>query len=262
MNVLVVEDNPISSKVLQSTLENHGYTSITARDGNQAIEQLAQHPEINLIIMDIVMPNANGFELHKILKQSHDWQEIPIIFCTSMKPEELAKASLRVEGWQYLVKPIRADSLIEKVKQVAAKQRPFLQSIDHLMSQLGLDGQSFLDLSKEFVKVIGEKISQLEQRGTTDAPLDFQDLLEGAKLLGAERVIHALDRLARAKVLEDVADESLYLLLLRELKGLRHYLDAYAAKDAAQLEKELNKVNGFSSRRMIPWESLDSLVPR
>ena len=75
-------------------------------------------------------------------------------------------------------------------------------------------GKSFLDLSEAFLKVVGDMIGRLEQGGTTGAPLDFQDLLEGSKLLGAARH-HALDRLARAKVLEDVTDESPYLLLLQ-----------------------------------------------
>ena len=63
MNVLIVEDNPISAKVLEHTLDRHGYESYTAKDGDQALEYLDGHPEVELVITDLSMPGADGWSI-------------------------------------------------------------------------------------------------------------------------------------------------------------------------------------------------------
>ena len=54
---------PISSRVLEHTLDKHGYETLTARDGEQALEHLESHPEIEIVITDIMMPKTDGVEL-------------------------------------------------------------------------------------------------------------------------------------------------------------------------------------------------------
>ncbi len=87
MNVLIVEDNPISATVLEHTLDKHGYDTITAHDGKQALTCLESHPEIDLVITDIVMPNSDGVELVRRIKERDEWNDIPILVCTSLQPE-------------------------------------------------------------------------------------------------------------------------------------------------------------------------------
>jgi len=216
MNVLIVEDNPISAKVLEHTLDKYGYETLTAHDGDQALAFLESHPEIEL--------------LWKI-KERHEWSELPILVCTSLKPTSINNA-IPMQGWKYLFKPIKADSLIRMVKEAISQQRAVLQNPDQTMAEIGMDSQAFLEILDEFLKVVKDKIALLEERikQPSDAPLDLQHLMESAKLVRADRVIDVIERLNRvADGTKRESIRSMYPLLLRELKAMQHYLTLYAS---------------------------------
>jgi CheY-like chemotaxis protein len=231
MNVLIVEDNPISAKVLEHTLDKYGYETLTAHDGDQALEYLESHPEIQLLITDIMMPKTNGVELIRKIKERHEWSELPILVCTSLKPTSINNA-IPMQGWKYLFKPIKADSLMQMVKEAISQQRAVLQNPDQTMAQIGMDSQAFLEILDEFLKIVKDKIALLEERvkQQSDDPVDLQDLLEGAKLVRADRVADILERLNRVGTgTKRESIHSMYPLLLRELKSMQHYLTLYSS---------------------------------
>ena len=231
MNVLIVEDNPISSRVLEHTLDKHGYETLTARDGEQALEHLESHPEIEIVITDIMMPKTDGVELVRKMKERPEWSEIPILVCTSQSPTKIN--DLRpTEGLNYVYKPIRADSLLQKVKEASASKRKVLQDPANTMSLIGMDAEAFLEIVDEFSKVLKDKITRLEQqiKEASEEPLDLDDLVEGAKLLRAERVTDILSRLNQSAAKRSPAlVRSTYPVLLRELKATQHYLTLYSS---------------------------------
>lgn len=234
MNVLIVEDNPISAKVLEHTLDKYGHETILAHDGKQAIDELESHPEIGLVITDIVMPKVDGIRLVASIKDRPEWSELPILVCTSRSPEYVNQA-IPEQGWRYLFKPIRADSLMQKVNEALAKQKPVLQNTHRTMAQIGMDPQAFGEILDDFAKVTSKKIALLEQHinDHSPEPLALDDLMEGARLLRAERVRDILTRLRCVADATDAAgaaaSRKLYLLLLRELKAMQHYLTIYAS---------------------------------
>jgi CheY-like chemotaxis protein len=231
MNVLIVEDNPISAKVLEHTLDKYGYETLTAHDGDQALEYLESHPEIQLLITDIMMPKTNGVELIRKIKERHEWSELPILVCTSLKPTSINNA-IPMQGWKYLFKPIKADSLMQMVKEAISQQRAVLQNPDQTMAQIGMDSQAFLEILDEFLKIVKDKIALLEERvkQQSDDPVDLQDLLEGANLVRADRVADVLERLNRVGTgTKRESIHSMYPLLLRELKSMQHYLTLYSS---------------------------------
>jgi CheY-like chemotaxis protein len=236
MTVLIVEDNPISATVLEHTLDKHAFETLTARDGEEALEFLEAHPEIELVITDIMMPNTDGIELVRTIKNRPEWSEIPILVCTSIKPGSL-NDSVPMQGWEYVFKPIRAKSLMQKVSEALARQKPVLQKPvlqkpDQTMSEIGMDSAAFNEVLEEFLKVVKNTVDLLEQgvKQVSKQPLDFQHLLEGARLIRAERVIDILDRLNQSPAEEkpEIA-RSTYPLLLRELKAAQHCLALYTA---------------------------------
>jgi CheY-like chemotaxis protein len=231
MNVLIVEDNPISAKVLEYTLDKHGYDTLTARDGEEALEYLASHAEIDLVITDLVMPKIDGAELVRAIKERPEWSNLPVLVCTSMRPESVSNL-LQSAGERYLFKPISADKVIQLVNEAFAQQRPVMQDLNHTMSQVGVQAQAFLEILDEFLKVVRDKITLLEQRlkESSADPLDLRDLSEGATLLRAERILDILkqlDRSAVGKTPEMVG--SMYAVLLRELKALENCLTLYTS---------------------------------
>ena len=137
-----------------------------------------------------------------------------------------------MQGWKYLFKPIRADNVIENVKEAFAQQRPPLQNPDQTMSQIGMDSRAFSEILDEFLKLVKDKITQLERRvkEASEESLELQDLLEGARLLRAERVIDILDKLNRCPAGgKSEMIRSTYPWLLRELKAVQHYLTIYTS---------------------------------
>jgi len=231
MNVLIVEDNPVSSKVLEHTLNKHGCHTLTAQDGSQALEYLEKHPEIELLITDVAMPNMNGVELVRRIKERPEWCDIPILVCTSKRPEAVNQW-IPEQGWKYLSKPIRAESLMQKVNEAFAQRRPIVRRPAQTMSEMGLDSQAFGEILEEFSKIVKTKIDILEKQIGEKAwePLAMDDLIEGARLVRAERVIAILSKLDQggaARKSDLLA--AMYPWLLRELKAMHHYLTLHAS---------------------------------
>ncbi len=81
--ILVVEDNPTLLESIAFELEMHDYDILQAKDGQDAIDMLAQSVSLpDLIVSDIAMPNINGYDLLEHIRNHKEWQTIPFIFLT------------------------------------------------------------------------------------------------------------------------------------------------------------------------------------
>lgn len=229
MNVLIVEDNQISAAVLEHTLDKHGYDTITVHDGEQALTCLESHPEIDLVITDIVMPNADGVELVRRIKEREEWNDIPILVCTSLRPES-ANHRLAGQESKYLFKPIVASTLIQKVNEAFAQKRQILQDPELTMSQIGIDSEAIAEVLDKFSQAVSDAIVRLEKQveDAAQEPMDLKDLLEGAKLIRAERLIEMLTSLERCSDGEKPEIfRSKRPYLLRQLKAMQFHLEVY-----------------------------------
>ena len=231
MKILIVEDNPISATVLEHTLDKHGYETLTAHDGEEALAHLESHPEIELIITDLIMPNTDGIELVRRMKARKEWNAIPVLVCTSMPPEN-ANQRLNGNGWKYILKPINAESLIQKVNETIAQQTMVLQDPAITMTQIGIDPGAFAEVVEKFAETVNEKIIRLEQQADNVSAnaVDLRDLLEGAKLVRAERLTKVLTSLENSWDEQDQeVVRSTTPLLLRELKVMQYHLNLYSS---------------------------------
>jgi len=120
--ILVVDDEPDIVKVLVARLKEHGYATIIASDGHQALAQ-AQENQPDLIILDIMMPGMDGPEAAQRLKEDPKTQDIPIIFLSALqtKSEEQSEGD-RVGGNVILSKPFDLDVLLAKIREMAYRQ--------------------------------------------------------------------------------------------------------------------------------------------
>jgi CheY-like chemotaxis protein len=231
MNVLIVEDNAISATVLEHTLDKHGYETLTANDGDQALSYLEAHPEIDLVITDLVMPKVDGIELVRKIKERVEWSAIPILVCTSMRPEN-ANQRLNGGGWNYVLKPIKVDALIQKVSEAFAQQRKVLQDPELTMAQIGIDARAFAEVVDKFSETVDRTLTRLEQQSEIGSPeeVDLKDLLEGAKLVRAERLTDLLTRIEhcpsgrKQEMIRTICPS-----LLRELKAMQYQLKIYTS---------------------------------
>jgi two-component system cell cycle response regulator DivK len=103
--ILVVEDNQLSSKLLKQLLTAHGYEVSESLEGLQALD-LARAEQPDLILMDIRLPDINGLEVTRLLKQDDQTKTIPIIAVTAFASPDYEKRGLESGCDAYIPKPI------------------------------------------------------------------------------------------------------------------------------------------------------------
>ena len=112
--ILVIEDNELNLKLMVDILTINGYQTLVARSGEEGMSLLAtQTPD--LILMDVVMPGKNGFQVTRIIARDPDMQNVTVIICTSKDQETDRVWGLRQGAHDYLVKPIDPQVLLEKI---------------------------------------------------------------------------------------------------------------------------------------------------
>ena len=115
--VLIVDDSPTEQHVFCKALEQHGFDTVVASDGEEAIATAEQvQPEV--IVMDVVMPGMNGFQATRRLSRNQVTANIPVVIVSSKSQETDRIWGLRQGAAAYLVKPVATDQLVGAVKAV------------------------------------------------------------------------------------------------------------------------------------------------
>jgi signal transduction histidine kinase len=116
LNVLIVEDDDLNQKVLQSLLETKGMKCQVANNGLEALEIMLKH-KFDLILMDIQMPEMDGLECTKKIKRHSEWRDIPIIALTANAMRKDIDASIEAGMQDHLVKPVEPEKLFETISK-------------------------------------------------------------------------------------------------------------------------------------------------
>jgi twitching motility two-component system response regulator PilH len=112
--ILIVDDSPTERYFLTDILVKNGYSVSTAENGEEAMLKIkADKPQ--LILMDIVMPGQNGFQVTRAITKDPETQDVPVIICTSKGQETDRIWGLRQGARDYLVKPVDPDELLSKI---------------------------------------------------------------------------------------------------------------------------------------------------
>jgi diguanylate cyclase (GGDEF)-like protein len=114
-SILVVDDNPINIKVLWRFLKSVGYRVLTASDGSGALE-LVNDQLIDLIILDVMLPDISGFEVCQRLQKNETTQNIPIIFITSLNDTESKTQAFSLGAVDFICQPFIQEELLARVK--------------------------------------------------------------------------------------------------------------------------------------------------
>ena len=117
--VLVVDDEPRLVKFVKANLESVGFRVVGASDGNSAIN-LAESEQPDLIILDIVMPDINGYE---VCRRVREFSDVPIIMLTAKGEESDKVKGFNVGADDYVTKPFGAEELIARVKAVLKRSQ-------------------------------------------------------------------------------------------------------------------------------------------
>lgn len=112
--ILIVDDSPTERYFLTDILVKNGFSVSTAENSEDALLKIkADKPQ--LILMDVVMPGQNGFQITRAISRDPDTQDVPVIICTSKNQETDRIWGLRQGARDYLVKPIDPQELLAKI---------------------------------------------------------------------------------------------------------------------------------------------------
>ena len=114
--VLIVDDSKTELMFLTDLLQRNGMSVRTAQGADDAFKRLAEEKP-DLILMDVVMPGQNGFQLTRNITRDVRYADVPVIMCTSKNQETDRVWGLRQGAKDYVVKPVQADELIAKIRQ-------------------------------------------------------------------------------------------------------------------------------------------------
>ncbi|RYF83946.1 MAG: response regulator [Comamonadaceae bacterium] len=116
--ILVVDDSKTELMFLSDLLQKNGFAVQTAENADDAMRRLeADKPD--LILMDVVMPGQNGFQLTRALARNPQFAQVPIILCTSKNQETDRVWGMRQGARDYIVKPVQAAELLAKIHALA-----------------------------------------------------------------------------------------------------------------------------------------------
>lgn len=199
--ILVVDDNPRNIQVLASLLSDKSYDVEYALNGPDAL-QLVASENFDLILLDIMMPEMDGFEVCKRIKKDVKKREIPIIFLTAKTDIESIQKAFKTGGVDYISKPFNIDELLARVethvelkvsKDKLKKVNSWLEEkVKERTEELKIANSKLLELDNakaQFLKIISHEIrtplngiigslSLVKEYGLTEESITYIDMLD------------------------------------------------------------------------------------
>jgi len=115
---VVVEDDQIIVTLLEHMLSRQGFVVRVAHHGRQATEFIETLPPPDLVLLDVMLPYVDGFELIRKIREHATWNQVPVIMLTSKSQEQNIVRALDYGANDYLVKPFRPGELLARIRRV------------------------------------------------------------------------------------------------------------------------------------------------
>jgi CheY-like chemotaxis protein len=116
--VLLVDDDPVVRALMATSLEDFGCKTITAGNGEEALQILHTRSSIDLIVAEVTMPVMGGLELLRVVRQTDDLKQLPVILCSTAIDETALKQSVKYRCGRYLLKPVSAEFLFDQISSL------------------------------------------------------------------------------------------------------------------------------------------------
>jgi len=116
--ILIVDDSASIRQMVTFTLTGAGYDVIEAVDGREALEKLAEAPDVCMVVTDLSMPNLDGIELIRAVRGGSSHKFIPIVMLTTESLESKKQEGKAAGATGWIVKPFRPEQLVAVVKKV------------------------------------------------------------------------------------------------------------------------------------------------
>lgn len=168
--LLIVDDHAHNLFTLRTLIEAHtDVTILEATSGQQAIDLTLHHPDIDLIILDVQMPEMDGFQIAALLKMRKRTRDIPIIFLTAaFKSEEFQQRGYAIGAVDYLLKPIEDNQFINKIStyfRLIEKERALNQVLERQVAERTAELAQAKQYLENIIAYMGEALLILNPQG-------------------------------------------------------------------------------------------------
>jgi twitching motility two-component system response regulator PilH len=119
--ILIIEDSPTLLTMAARILQGEGHTVITAIDGEHAIEQAVEN-QPDLILLDVVLPGYNGYQVCRLLKSRKETADIPVVMLTSKGNDRDREWGIAQGAEDYVTKPLNQDVLLRTVQRIVRER--------------------------------------------------------------------------------------------------------------------------------------------
>lgn len=169
--LLIVDDHAHNRFTLRTLIESEmDVTILEATSGQEAIDLTHRHPDIDLVILDVQMPEMDGFETASLLKLRKRTRDIPIIFLTAaFKSEEFQQRGFAVGAVDYLLKPIDDNLLINKIStyfRLIEKERGLNRTLERMVEARTAELAAARQHLENIIHYMGEALLVLDPDGT------------------------------------------------------------------------------------------------
>ncbi|MBR9677157.1 response regulator [Candidatus Woesearchaeota archaeon] len=118
--IMVVDDEQVTIDMLNTILTNEGYDVLSVLNGKECMDQLKSGVRPDLILLDIMMPDMDGWDVSAAIKSDPKLKEIPIAFLTA-KTDSISKSMGTLTSVEYIEKPFEIQALLDTIKKIVKK---------------------------------------------------------------------------------------------------------------------------------------------
>jgi two-component system cell cycle response regulator len=207
--ILLVEDNPNDVKIIKSLLHELNYRILVAENGADAIK-ISQNQQIDLVLLDIMLPDTNGFQICKQLKENNATHNIPVIITTSLNDQESRIEGIKAECEDFLTKPINGFELRAKIELFIKKKKQLDDLQKQYQTMLNLatnDGLTGLNNQLHFKRSLELEIKRAYRHSHCLSLImidldNFKKYNDSLGHLTGDKILHALAQIIQENVRE------------------------------------------------------------
>jgi len=269
--ILIVDDTETNIRLLAHVVKSKGYEVMAAFSGKEALTMLSRRKP-DLILLDIMMPEMDGFEVCKKIKEDDNFSDIPVIFLSALSETDSKVKGFKVGGVDYITKPFQREEVLARIGlhiKLTKLQKELQQKVEELkvrenmLKKLNEEKDELMRIvSHDFRNPVTGIVGLIKVlKNTDDLSAKNTDHIFDAIQESGQKLIHLvsnlLDKNAESSITELSIEEVNFTELVAETVELHR---PTAINKGIEIEKELDRISGFKLDRHKIEQVISNLI--